>query len=509
MNFGESLRIQSLRSPDKIAVEDDFKTITYRELNARVNRLAHGMLDLGLKKGDIICQLQGNSIEHIEVLYAIAKLGMIRLPLNPRAEKSEWVHIINSFEPEALVFEKDFAPLVNPLRPQLKCQHYIYSGPASSTEAIPYEYLSTKFPQSEPPVDVKEEDPYLVQSTSGTTGFPKATLLSHGGMIRRAVIRAIDLNNHSNGVYLGVTALANTASVFYGLSQLYIGGRVILRNRFDPEETLRTIEQKKVTIVSMVPVMWERIVQAPNLEGYDLSSLRIALSYGAPFHQAFKEKFMKHLSPNLVETFGITETGPITNLLPQDQLRKINSVGQPTMHTRIKIIGSGGIELPVGQEGEIIVQTPYLFMGYLNNPEETLKVLRTGWFYTGDIGRIDDEQYLYIMGRSKDMIISGGYNIYAEEVESVLAAHPMVQEVAVIGVPSEKWGEAVKAVIVRKPGTELSETEIIDFCKTRLASYKKPQSIDFVSNLPRSGAGKVAKSKLKEKYWEGFDREVH
>jgi len=467
------------------------------------------MLSLGLRKGDIICQLQGNSIEHIELLYAIAKGGMIRLPLDPRGEKSEFIHIINSFEPAALVFEEDFAAVVTQLRPQLSCARYIYIGPQPPPDTRSYEDLAKKFPQTEPDIEVGEGDPYLVQSTSGTTGLPKAALLSHGGMIKRALIRAVDLNNHSQGIYLAVTALANTGSTFYGLSQLYIGGTVILRNRFDVQDTLQTIQQKRITNISMVPVMWERILQAPNLKEVDLSSLEIAISYGAPLHQGLKEKLIKHVSPNLVEAFGLTETGPITNLMPHDQLRKVNSVGQPTMHTRIKIIGNEGEELPLGEEGEIVVQTPYLFMGYLKNPEETERVLRGGWFYTGDIGKLDEEHYLYITGRSKDMIISGGYNIYAEEVERVIAAHPKVQEVAVIGVPDERWGEAVKAIVVPKPAEKVTEGEVIEFCKANLASYKKPQSVEFVANLPRSGAGKVAKNRLRQMYAGGFERKIH
>lgn len=354
-----------------------------------------------------------------------------------------------------------------------------------------------------------EGDPFLIQSTSGTTGFPKAALISQGGVIRRALIRAIDLNNHSRGVYLGVTALANTASMFYGLSQLYLGGTVVLRNRFDPSETVETIQKKKVTNVSMVPVMWERILQLPDLKGYDLRSLEIVISYGAPLHQSTKKKFIQDFSPNLFETFGITETGPISNLYPRDQFRKINCVGQPTMHTKIKIVDESGRELPMKKEGEIVVQTPYLFIGYMKNPGATAEVLREGWYYTGDIGRLDEEHYLYILGRSKDMIISGGYNIYAEEVERVLSAHPKVHQTAVIAVPDEKWGEAVKAIVVLKAGLEATEEEIIDFCKIHLAGYKKPQTVEFMSSLPYSGAGKVAKKQLREKYWADLERNVH
>lgn len=296
------------------------------------------------------------------------------------------------------------------------------------------------------------------------------------------------------------------------MSQLYLGGKVILRNRFDPVDTLETIEREKVTNIAMVPVMWERVLRVPNLGQYELSSLQIAISYGAPLHSQTKEELIKRVSPNLIETYGITETGPIVMLMPHDQLKKIDCIGQPTLHTKIKIVDSRGNELPTGHEGEIVVQTPYLFEGYLRNPEATAEVLRDGWFYTGDIGKIEAENhtyYLYIMGRSKDIIISGGYNIYAEEVERVIARHPDVQEVVVIGVPDEEWGEAVKAVVVLKPSSQADEREIIDFCKANLASYKKPQSVDFITSLPRTGAEKVAKKKLREKYWAGFERKVH
>jgi acyl-CoA synthetase (AMP-forming)/AMP-acid ligase II len=356
---------------------------------------------------------------------------------------------------------------------------------------------------------VEDEAPFFIQSTSGTTGLPKAAMLSQGGLIRRALIRAMDLNTNSNGIYLAVTALSNTASVFYGLSQLYCGGTIILRNRFDPLETLQTIEKRRISNISMVPVMWERVLNLPNLKDFDLSSIEIAMSYGAPLHRATRERIIREVTPNLFESFGITETGPITILFPRDQLRKVNSVGQPTMHTQIQIVDENGQTVPIGKKGEIVVRTPYIFVGYLKNPQETAKALRDGWYYTGDIGRFDEEKHLYILGRSKEMIISGGYNIYAEEVEQVLAAHPKVQEVAVIAVPDEKWGEAVKAVVILKRGVQATEIEIIDFCKDNLASYKKPQSVDFVSSLPRVGAEKIARNKLREKYWAGFERKVH
>lgn len=509
MNFGECLTTHSYRFPDKIALEDDAKSITFRKLNERVNSLVHGLMELGLRKGDLVCQLQGNTIEHIELIFAIAKAGMIRLSLNPRAEKSEFLHIINTFEPKALVFEEEFSAVIDPLLSQLKSSHNIYIGDGQPTGTIAYKELATKFPICELKVSVHEGDPFLVLSTSGTTGLPKAAMLSQGGVIRRALFRAVDLNIHSRGIYLVVTALANTHSLIAGLSQLYCGGTVILRNRFDPLETVQTIQQRRITTITMVPVMWERILSLHNRKEFDLSSIEMAYSYGAPLHQSTKEKIVKNISPNFVESFGIMESGPITYLLPHDQLRKVNCVGQPTMHTKIKIMDENGQALPVGQEGEIVAQTPYLFMGYFKNPEETNKVLRDGWYYTGDIGRIDEENYLYVLGRSKEMIISGGYNIYAEEVERTLAVHPKVQEVAVIAVPDEKWGEAVKAVVILKPGTKATEKEIIDFCKENLASYKKPQSVDFVSCLPRVGAEKIARKKLREKYWAGFERKVH
>jgi len=467
------------------------------------------MLDMGLKKEDIICQLQGNTIEHVELLYAIAKAGLIRLPLDPRAHKTEFTHVINSFEPAALVFESSFASLIAEIRSQLKCPRYICVASQPVANTIFYDDLATRFPETEPDIEIQEDEPYLVQSTSGTTGFPKAALLSHGGIIKRCLIRAVDLGNSSNGVYLAVTSFANTASTFYGLSQLYLGGRVILRNRFDPVNTLETVAREKVTNISMVPVMWERVLQVPNLREYELSSLQIVISYGAPLHSQTKENLIKQVSPNLFETYGITETGPIAMLMPHDQLVKTDCVGQPTLHTKIKIVDSHGNELPAGHDGGIVVQTPYLFVGYLRNPEATAEVLKDGWFYTGDIGRIGEDHYLYIMGRSKDIIISGGYNIYAEEVERVIASHPDVQDVAVIGVPDEAWGEAIKAVVVLKPGAQAAEKDIIDLCKANLASYKKPQSVDFVTSLPRTGAEKIAKQKLRERYWAGLERKVH
>jgi acyl-CoA synthetase (AMP-forming)/AMP-acid ligase II len=509
LNFGESLTIQSYRHPDKIAIEDDSKRITYRELNDRVNRLVHGFTALGLRKGDIICHLQGNTVEHFELLFAVAKAGMVRMPLAPRGEKSEFIKLVNTFEPHAFLYEQEFSGVVQEISPFIKCPRFIFVGKSSPSATVSYEELGVQSPNTEPDIGVDEGDPFLIQSTSGTTGFPKAALISQGGLIRRAIIRAMDLNNHSRGVYLGVTALANTASLFYACSQLYLGGTVILRNRFDPIQTAETIREKRVTHLSLVPVMWEKILRLPGLERYDFRSLEIAVSYGAPLHQSTKEKFIQRVSPNLFETFGITETGPISNLHPRDQLRKRNCVGLPAMHTRIKIVDENDRELPPKREGEIVVRTPYLFIGYFRNPEATAEVFRDGWFYTGDIGILDEEHYLYILGRKKDMIISGGYNIYAEELERILAAHPKIRESAVIGVPDEEWGESVKALVVLKTGLDATPEEIIEFCKARLAGYKKPRTVEFVPSLPRSGPGKIAKNTLREKYWAGLERKVN
>jgi acyl-coenzyme A synthetase/AMP-(fatty) acid ligase len=339
------------------------------------------------------------------------------MPLNPRGERSEFIKLVNTFEPQAFLYEQEFSGVIREISPFIKCPRFIFVGKNPPSGSVAYEELATQYPYREPDIGVEEGDPFLIQPTSGTTGFPKAALISQGGLIRRAIIRAMDLNNHSRGVYLGVTALANTASIFYASSQLYLGGTVILRNRFDPVRTVDTIREEQVTHVSMVPVMWERILQLPGLKKHDLRSLEIAISYGAPLHQSTKEKFIRNLSPNLFETFGITETGPISNLYPPDQLRKTNCVGQPTMHTRIKIVDEDGRELPPKREGEIVVRTPYLFMGtsetggHRRGPPGQLVLYR---------GRQDAGRgALFVHPRPEEgHDHRGGYNIYAETREN-------------------------------------------------------------------------------------------
>jgi len=509
MNFAESLTIQSLRWPDKIAIKTESRNTTYKVLNSNVNSLSHGLHSLGIKKGDMICQLQGNTIEHFELLYAIGKIGAIRIPLDPRGNLVEWKNILENFKPSALVYDNAFASSVRQLQADLgQHMHYIEVSRNPSKNAISYEDLTANFSKEEPEAEVCGKDPYIIQSTSGSMGIPKAVLLTHEATILRVLMRAVDLGNHLNGVYLAVTSLANTASTFFGLSQLFLGGTVILRDKFDPHKFLKTIEEEKVTNSSLVPVMGERLLEVKEITRYDLSSLQFLLVYGAPLHKKTRESLIRFVTPKIVETYGITETGPITNLMPHDQLKKMDSVGQPTTLTKIKIMDDRGEILSPGEVGEILVKTPYLFKEYLNNPKKTKQNFRNGWFHTGDLGKLDEDGYLYVIGRRANMTISGGYNIYEEEVEQVIAEHPKVKEVAVIGVPDETWGEAVKAVVVLKPNTQATEEEIKEFCKQKLPSYKKPRSVDFSAGLPRFSSGKLAKQKLRDKYWKGLKKKV-
>jgi acyl-CoA synthetase (AMP-forming)/AMP-acid ligase II len=353
---------------------------------------------------------------------------------------------------------------------------------------------------AEPEVQVSEDDPFAVLLTSGTTGFPKGCLATHRTFVFHCINNAIEkgLNVHDRALLS--SPIYFNAGRSFTLGMIYYGATVFLHERFDAEQVLKTIEREKITYVGAVPTMCERLLQVAGVDNYDTSSLRCLAITGGKVHTSVLDGLKQHITPNIYRTYASTDSGQMAISKPEDMARKPAAAGMPVWCVDLRIVDDNDNPVKVGDVGEIICQSPLASHGYYMNPDATRASFKDGWFYTGDLGYFDEEGYLFVAGRKKDMVKSGGISIYPLEIEGVLYQHPDVLEAAVIGVPDPHWGEALKAVIVRKNAGKVTSDELTQFCKERLSSYKVPKSVDFVDSLPHTEVGKVNKVKVREMF---------
>jgi acyl-CoA synthetase (AMP-forming)/AMP-acid ligase II len=501
--IGEFLARWSRREPSREAVIYLEKRLTYRELNERANRLANGLQSLGVGRSDKIALLMKNCSQIIESYCAIGKLGAVAVPLNFRLAGPEIVYQVNNSDSSILIYGLEFHDLLNSIRGQMThVESYICIDDTGDENTIGYEKLLNASGSDEPMLPVNDDDPAFIMYTSGTTGRPKGAVLTHKSMLLNALLSTLEVPGSPNERCLCTAPLFHVAALSTYLKMLLVGGAVIIRDHFDPEDTLQQIEKEGITYLFLVPTMWISLLDNPNLGNYETSSLRRALTGASVMPIEVKLKILETF-PNIrvTDSFGQTEMGPVTTVLkPKDVVRKPGSVGQPYFLIETRIVDKDGNDVPQGQVGEIIYRGPTTMKEYYKNPEATTEAMRDGWFHSGDLVRADEEGFIHVVDRSKDMIISGGENIYAMEVEATLCRHPAVREAAVIGVPDPKWGEAVTAVVVVREGFEATGGEIIEHCRQNLASYKKPKSVEFVDALPRNATGKVLKFRLKERF---------
>ena len=503
--IGSWLVKHSDRKANKMAIVYKDKRFTYRQLNDRVNRLAHSLVDLGVRKGDRVNALLFNRNELMEALFACAKIGAIFVPINFRLSVDEVEYIVRDSGGIIFIYDnrlKGIADGLTKRTPQIRS--FIQVGDEHTGMHPAYEQLLAEAKSEEPEYVVGLDDAHMMMYTSGTTGRPKGAVLTHGNTQWNAINCLDALPITEDIITLTVAPLFHIGGMnIFTTPALYKGGTVILEDKFDPQLTLELVEREKITALFLVPAMWLAITQFPNLENYDVSSLTFNISGGAPCPLTIIEFFQNRGIP-FYEGFGLTETAPVVAVLDgENSVRKNGSVGKPPIHTEIKVVDAYGHEVPTGQVGELVVKGPNIFVEYWNKPQATKEAIRNGWFFTGDLAKQDDEGFLYIVDRMKDMIITGGENVYPIEVEQVLFRHPKIREVAVVGYPNEKWGESVKAVIALKNTNEsLDLQEVRAFCEEKLASFKIPKQIDLVNELPRNATGKVLKTVLRAKKTE-------
>ena len=354
----------------------------------------------------------------------------------------------------------------------------------------------------EPELKVKSEDESFIIYTSGTTGKPKGVVLTHRNHFWNTINYIIAYQMGENDVELALTHMFHSSTLGRIFTYIFTGATFITSKLFDPKQAMELITQYKATSITQTPTMYAALLNLRQRDCYLTGSVKRVVSGAAPFSPELKVELVQ-LFPRagIFDLYGLTEASPgVTILRPHDPPEKIASVGKPMMSVTIKVVDKDGNELPSGKNGEIVCIGPNVMKGYYNDPTATQKVLKEGWLYTGDMGRIDQDGYLYLTGRKKELIVSGGENIYPTEIEAVLHRHPLILEAAVIGVPDDYWGESVKAIVVPKPGKNLNEQEVIEYCKSHLAHYKKPKTVDFIDSLPKSAAGKIMKKELLKKY---------
>ena len=469
---------------------------TYAELNARANRCAHWLQSFGVGYGDRVSILAHNSVVYLDLFYGCAKIGAIFTPLNWRLAAPELAYIVNDCTPKALLVGPDFAETAGQIEGPI--------APEQITPLARYEAALFRQPAQEPkrPSSLTAESTHCILYTSGTTGRPKGALIPQRQVLWNCVNTAVSWGLTEQDISPVFTPLFHAGGLFAFLTPLfYLGGRIVLGKGFDPAQTLDTILAEKCTVILGVPTLFQMWLDAPNFADLDFSHVHFFISGGAPCPPSLMEKWRAAKGVVFRQGYGLTEVGPnCFSMTDAESVPKTGSVGKPIFHSQMRLVDENGRDVPVGAAGELLIKGPHVCTGYWRNPAATAASLGDGWFHTGDMARMDEDGFFAIVGRAKDMIISGGENIYAAEVEAVFVEHTAVTEAALIGKPDEKWGEVGLMIVVTEKGQTVTADELKIFCQQRLARYKTPKEIIFAAELPHSPYGKVQKVRLREKY---------
>jgi acyl-CoA synthetase (AMP-forming)/AMP-acid ligase II len=502
--IGHWITRRAFYSGDHIAIVDGQRRISYAEFDRRTDKLASALRHRGLRQGDRVATLQYNSAEFLELLFAAAKLGAIFLPINYRLAAPEIAYLLADSGADVFVWSDSLSQLArDALRGEgVRVRLGVTVGGTPSAHDVEYETLLESGESRALGMRVAGSDVAMLMYTSGTTGRPKGVMLTHDNLMWNAFnylnasrpLRATDRTvTVAPMFHIGALGVPT-------LPLLYVGGTATVLPSFDAAPTLAAMADERVTVQFLLPVMWTALMAVPGFETYDLTSLELAVTGGSPCPLPVLEYFQDKGVP-FQEGFGMTETAPGATLLDADRIaEKRGSVGRPLFYTQIRIVDENDREVPSGEVGELVVRGPNVFAGYWGLPESTAEAFRGGWFHTGDLGRVDDEGFITLVDRKKDMIISGGENVYPIEVEQVLWRHHAVREVAVVGVPHSKWGETPIAVVAVEDGAGVGSDELIAFARERLAHFKCPTRVEYVAELPRNATGKVLKRELRVQF---------
>lgn len=502
------------------AITFNDKSYTYNELGQYANRLAGAFRKLGLKKQDKISFLMANCPEYIFCEYAAVKRGLIRVPLAVLLGSNDHIYMMNQAECTALIYHERMADRVKEMMPHLETvKHFICASDDPASIMDGHLHLQSLIDENEPEpenVEIDFEDLVSIYYTGGTTGKPKGVMLSNRSWVYTILTEMLELGFGWNEVFLYPTPLTHAGGCLL-LPILLRNGRCVIIDHFDPALFLETVEKEKVTMSFLVPTMIYVLLDRPDLDKYDLSSLRNIIYGASAIAPDRLKQALNTFGPIFTQLFGQTEAPMMISSMsreehiiadPEREKKILSSAGRPTFHAEVKLLDENGNEVERGQAGEVVTRCANVMSGYFKNPEATAETLKDGWLHTGDIAQQDEEGFLYIVDRKKDMIVSGGFNIFPREIEDALFEHPAVKGAAVIGVPHEKWGEEVKAIVVLHEGQIATEADLISFVKERKGSLVAPKTIEFWDQIPLTNLGKLDKKAMRTRFWEGKDRMV-
>jgi long-chain acyl-CoA synthetase len=527
MILNRALRRAVRYFPNNTATIHQGRKQTYRELWERARALSKALGELGAQRGDRIAIYLLNSPQFLEVVYACFEIGAVVVPLNTRLAADELVFIINDADCMAFITDETLQPLAASFRPRLEgVNHYVAingSNEFSDYETLIAQHINDVSGDDSAPLSdegTSEEELAGLFYTSGTTGLPKGVMLNHRNLWMNAMHTLAARAPEPSPVFLHAAPMFHLATFPAVINITLIGGAHAILPKFDLKELMEIVERERVTSTVLVPTMINFLISHPDIGKHDLSGLR-RITYGAsPMPVELLKRAIKVFpGVEFFQGYGQSESSPLlTTLMPEDHItegdelvtRRLASCGRPVIGVEVEVLDENDRRVKPGEVGEVVARGPNVMMGYWKRPEETAATLRGGWLRTGDMATIDEDGYIYLVDRKKDMIISGGENVYSTEVENVIYQHPATREAAVIGVPDEKWGEAVKAIVTLKDGASLTESELIEFCASRLADYKVPKSVEIrEGDLPKSATGKILKKELREPYWQGHNRHIN
>jgi len=507
MHAADLLSKRAHLTPDREALlyTHTGERFTYAQLNARANRAANFLRErCGVQKGDRVSILAHNSVIYVDLFYGLAKLGAIFAPCNWRLTARELAHIVTDCEPKVMLCGPEFVNTLNDLRGELRGAQLVSVEGAQMDGALEYEAELARASDAEPErPPLSDDDTYCILYTSGTTGRPKGAMLPHRQILWHCINTVVSWGLREDDASPVLTPLFHAGGLFAFLTPLlYIGGRIVLTRAFDAEASLKAIAQEKCTVILGVPTLFQMWYDTPYFRQGDFNGVRFWINGGAPIPIPLMQAWLQAKGGVFRQGYGLTEVGPSGfTMTDEESVRKRGSLGKPIFHSAMRLIDPAtGNDVSVNQSGELLIKGPHVCTGYWRNPNATAEAITDGWFHTGDGMRMDEDGFFYFVGRFKDMIKSGGENIYAAEVEKIFRDHPAVQDAALIGKPDPKWDEVGLMIVLLKPGQSATEAELLKFCDGKLARFKIPKQVIFADSFPYSPYGKVEKVKLREKY---------
>jgi acyl-CoA synthetase (AMP-forming)/AMP-acid ligase II len=518
--YADIIYRNALLYPEETAFKYGSTLVSFSEFNSRVNRLIRALQSLGVKKGEVLGVLSWNCLEYTDVYGAAMKGGYIASPYNARLQSAELDYLINYSEASTVFVGPEFLQTISSLRSSLPKVRNFISFKGSSPDMIPYDDLLTSHSEDEPDVHVEEADPLFIFYTSGTTGVPRGALYTHGRGMDDTRRLALALNLEFGNRQIQIMPLFHVGGTKNLWGYFFVGATNVIMPQisFDPKATLQAIQDEKATDIHIVATHLAAFLALPDVDQYDLGHLKRMFYAASPMPVEILRRGMEKWGPIFIQFYGATEDGPNVTMLskrqhsvldrPPEEQKRLGSAGFPHIGVHVRVVDKDDKDIAPGEVGELIVRSKGTMQEWWHKPDETRKTIVDGWVHTGDLGRYDEKGYIYIVDRKKDMIVSGGENIFPREIEEIIYQHPSVQEAAVFGIPDPYWVEKVHAAVVLKKGATLREEELIEFCKQRLARFKAPKSVEFVDALAKNPAGKILKREMREKYWAGMTRRI-